>query len=83
MPAITRQIAAVLTATAAIALFPADAAAERRHNASAHDQPPFSNYKEIPGVTGDEIAAVEALRVKYKDSVLIHGISESTEAFRG
>jgi len=83
MPAITRQIAAVLTAIAAIALFPAAAGAERRHDASAHDQPPFSNYKEIPGVTGDEIAAVEALRVKYKDSVLIHGISESTEAFRG
>jgi signal transduction histidine kinase/CheY-like chemotaxis protein/ABC-type amino acid transport substrate-binding protein len=83
MSAITKQITAALTAIAALALFPAGAGAERRHEPVAKDAPPFSNYKEIPGVTGDEIAAVEALRVKYKDSVLIHGVSESTEAFRG
>jgi len=47
------------------------------------DTPAFSDYKDIPGVTGEEIAAIDALRLKYKDCVLIYGITESIEAFRG
>jgi len=84
MPATVKQLAAALTALAALALLLADTEAGRRHDAvDALDTPVVSNYKEIPGVTGEDIAVIEALRLKYKDSVLVYGISESMEAFRG
>ena len=40
----------------------------------------FSNYREIPGVTEDEISAIEALKNKY--SFFIYGMPLSTEAFK-
>ena len=41
----------------------------------------FYSYTEIPGVTEEEIQAVEAL--KTKKSSFVYGVQESTEAFTG
>ena len=41
--------------------------------------PPFSWYRDIPGVTGEEIAAIEALR--ETSSSFVYGMTTSTEAF--
>jgi signal transduction histidine kinase/DNA-binding response OmpR family regulator/ABC-type amino acid transport substrate-binding protein len=41
----------------------------------------FNSYTEIPGVTEEEIQAVEAL--KEKKSSFIYGVQESTETFSG
>jgi PAS domain S-box-containing protein len=41
----------------------------------------FTSYRDIPGVTEDEIEAVEALR--EKTSFFIYGMQESTETFIG
>ena len=47
------------------------------------DKPPFASYREIPGVTEGEAAAIAALSAKYKDSTLVYGILESIESFIG
>jgi PAS domain S-box-containing protein len=83
-----RQIAAAI---ALVALSAAPAAkAEHRHGIApggvpvfSNSTPTFSNYTEIPGVTEVEVAAIEALRLKYADSTVVYGITESKEAFRG
>jgi PAS domain S-box-containing protein len=41
----------------------------------------FNSYREIPGVTEDEIKAIEALRGKTR--FFVYGMSESTETFIG
>ena len=51
--------------------------------AGAGDPHPFASYREIPGVTADDIAAVEALRERFADSVLLYGMIYSAEAFIG
>ncbi len=80
---IKRFFAAAPAVLAALALVPADSeAVPGRRQDPARDAPPFSNYREIPGVTDEDVAAVEALRRKYKDSVLVLGVTESMEAFR-
>jgi PAS domain S-box-containing protein len=73
-------IAAVVAAVAASPVFPAKPVGARP---SAANGKPFSSYREIPGVTGEEIAAVEALRRKYADSALVFGVTESMEGFNG
>jgi signal transduction histidine kinase/DNA-binding response OmpR family regulator len=45
------------------------------------EKPAYKSYRDIPGVTEDEITAIEALRAKYRDSALVYGIMESIEAF--
>ena len=40
---------------------------------------PFSSYLDIPGVTGDDIAAIESLREEYGSFVF--GMTSGTEAF--
>jgi len=95
MPATIKQSAAALAVIAALAIFTAYAEAEHRHEggarqetgyrqeAAAQEAPAFSSYRDVPGVTGEEIAAIEALQLKYRDSVLVYGVTESMEAFRG
>jgi PAS domain S-box-containing protein len=43
--------------------------------------PVFTSYRDIPGVTEDEIKAIEALR--EKTPFFVYGMSESTETFIG
>jgi len=50
---------------------------------AARGEPPYTSYRDIPGVTGAEIAAIEALRGKYRNSALVYGMVESIEAFYG
>ena len=47
--------------------------------ANSSEKRPFSSYRDIPGVTGEEIAAVEALR--KKTDTFVYGMMPSTEAF--
>ncbi|MDR0315946.1 MAG: transporter substrate-binding domain-containing protein [Treponema sp.] len=42
-------------------------------------QSPFASFRDIPGVTAQEIAGIEALQQKYKS--LSYGMTLSTEAF--
>jgi ABC-type amino acid transport substrate-binding protein len=72
-------IAALIVATAASAVFPAKRNALDRTAGTGEKS--YSYYKEIPGVTDKDIAAVEALRQKYRDSTLIYGVTESMEGF--
>ncbi|MDR1560205.1 MAG: transporter substrate-binding domain-containing protein, partial [Clostridiales bacterium] len=39
------------------------------------------NFRDIPGVTAEEVQAVEALAVKYQDRGLYYGTFSSTESF--
>jgi hypothetical protein len=41
--------------------------------------PPFASFREIPGVTAEEIKAIESLREKY--SHFVYGVDHTTEAF--
>jgi PAS domain S-box-containing protein len=43
----------------------------------------FESYRDIPGVTAEDIAAIEALRERFEDSVLVYGMIYSMEAFLG
>jgi PAS domain S-box-containing protein len=45
------------------------------------ETPAFTSYRDIPGITEDEIKAIEALR--EKKPFFIYGMSESTESFIG
>jgi PAS domain S-box-containing protein len=40
---------------------------------------PFASYRDIPGVTAEEIAAIEALKERY--SHFVYGLDHTTEAF--
>jgi PAS domain S-box-containing protein len=64
-------IAALLVAVSAPVAFPAKPGGGK----------PFSDYREIPGVTGEDIAAIEELRREYADSGLVFGIIEGMEGF--
>ena len=46
---------------------------------SSGKEPPFNSFRDIPGVTAEEITAVEALQKKY-DS-FVYGMTLSTESF--
>jgi len=46
-----------------------------------HDHPAFTSFQDIPGVTEDEIRAIEALREKKPS--FIYGMMPCTEAFIG
>jgi len=46
---------------------------------SSNDSYPFANYRDIPGVTNEEIAAIEAL--KKERSFFVYGMTNTTEAF--
>ena len=59
-------------------------------NGDASQPPPsdaapaaFESYRDIPGVTAEDIAAIEALQEQYRDSVLVYGMSFTKEAFTG
>ena len=45
------------------------------------ETPAFTSYRDIPGVTEDEMKAIEALR--ERTPFFIYGMSESTETFTG
>jgi len=47
----------------------------------SYDTPAFTSYRDIPGVTEDEIKAINALR--KETSFFVYGMSESTETFFG
>jgi signal transduction histidine kinase/CheY-like chemotaxis protein/ABC-type amino acid transport substrate-binding protein len=84
MPIIVKRLAVVLIALTALASRHDHADTGPRHGAAvAADTLTVSTYREIPGVTEEDIAAIEALRLKYKDSVLVYGVTESMEAFNG
>ncbi len=40
----------------------------------------YRSYRDIPGVTGDDVAAIEALKKEY--GLFVYGLNPSTEAFR-
>jgi PAS domain S-box-containing protein len=40
---------------------------------------PFASFRDVPGVTAEEIADIEALRTKY--SHFVYGVDHTTEAF--
>ncbi len=44
-----------------------------------HDAPVLHNFRDIPGVTSEEVAAIEALQKQYPD--LSYGMLNSTETF--
>jgi PAS domain S-box-containing protein len=50
------------------------------HNPNPTPQNPFASYRDIPGVTAEEIAAIEALQQGHS---LILGTTLNTEAFNG
>jgi PAS domain S-box-containing protein len=78
--------AALLIAAAPPALETcAEGGGRKRHAPESEEgaKPPFTSYREIPGVTEGEAAAIAALQNKYKDSVLVYGILESIESFVG
>ena len=73
-----RFASAVITAAFLLSLLSGGAvsfAASQRENIA----PFFTSYKDIPGVTRDEIDAVEALREKHGS--FSYGVIQSTEAF--
>jgi len=78
-----RPIAAVFAALILMipAMLPAGPKKNLGPTLSDGEKPAYASYKDIPGVTPNEIAAIEALRAKYRDSTLVYGIMESIEAF--
>ncbi|MCL2443896.1 MAG: transporter substrate-binding domain-containing protein, partial [Treponema sp.] len=46
-----------------------------------YDISAFNSYKDVPGVTNEEINAIEAIREQYADRVFIYGMPENTEAY--
>ncbi|MDR1246281.1 MAG: transporter substrate-binding domain-containing protein [Clostridiales Family XIII bacterium] len=42
----------------------------------------YTDFRDIPGVTAEEVQAIEALTVKYKDRGFSYGTFSSTESFR-
>jgi len=75
MRIVNRVICLTLAALFWLALFSGCAKiTNKRGQASA-----FASFKEIPGITEDEIRDIEALRVKH--SSLIYGMTLSTETF--
>jgi len=53
---------------------------QRRAKGRDDVRPVFTSYQDIPGVTKDEIAAIEA--IKNNTPFFIYGMQESTETFR-
>ena len=77
--------AAIFTFTAALlvtvaALLCCDRLSARHGDAADGDEPPYRSYKDIPGVTEGEIAAIEAIK-KRLDGPFVYGALRSTEAF--
>jgi PAS domain S-box-containing protein len=72
----TRAALAVMTIMAIVS--GCDKASSRSVE-SAGTQFPFASFRDIPGVTADEIAAIEALRGRYDH--FVYGVAHTTEAF--
>jgi ABC-type amino acid transport substrate-binding protein len=49
------------------------------HSPLPTSQSPFATFRDIPGITAEEIQAIEALQQKYES--FIYGMTVSTEAF--
>jgi hypothetical protein len=41
----------------------------------------YTNFRDIPGVTTEEVQAIDALIVKYRDKGFSYGTFSSTESF--
>ena len=48
---------------------------------SDEEKPPYASYKDISGVTADEIKAVEALKKQRSGKPFVYGMLQSIEAF--
>jgi signal transduction histidine kinase/ABC-type amino acid transport substrate-binding protein len=49
-----------------------------------HDSPPFVSFRDVPGVTDEEVKAIEALREQFgknADNYFVYGVDYSIEAF--
>jgi signal transduction histidine kinase/CheY-like chemotaxis protein len=44
-------------------------------------EPPFASFREIPGITAEEIGAIEALQSQRVGQPFVYGMLKSTEAF--
>jgi len=82
----TKPFLPIAVFSAIILTIPAMLLARSKHDLgpalSGGEKPAYASYRDIPGVTNSEIAAIEALREKYRDSTLVYGVMESIEAFR-
>jgi len=55
--------------------------AANQNDKQNNEQLPFSSFREIPGITENEISAIEALQKKHIS--FVYGMNASTEAFIG
>jgi PAS domain S-box-containing protein len=72
----TRAALAVMTIMAIVS---GCGKASSRPAESAGTQSPFASFRDIPGVTAEEIAAIETLRGRYDH--FVYGVAHTTEAF--
>ena len=77
MAAASKFICASLFAVLFFALF---SGCENTGGKESSEKPVFSSYRDLPGVTAEEIAAIEALRAKT--DYFIYGMLPNTESFR-
>ena len=70
----SRTVNGFLAAVIILALF---TACEKSQNIQSGD---FASYKDIPGVTSEEISAIEALREDYPP--FVDGMLSTTESFK-
>ena len=50
-------------------------------NASDEERPPYASYRDIPGVTAEEIKAIETLKKQRAGRPFVYGMLRSVEAF--
>jgi signal transduction histidine kinase/DNA-binding response OmpR family regulator/ABC-type amino acid transport substrate-binding protein len=74
------RIAFSLVIAAAVIQGAASCGKAAAHPADSHSESPFASFRDIPGVTVEEIAAIEALQ-QHTDA-FIYGMTMTTETFR-
>ena len=79
MKAINRLVCALLFALSALLLTPIFPGYAGDRVEQSDEPPVYASYRDIPGVTEDEIKAIEALKVQYP--YFIYGSIPTTEAF--
>ena len=76
MMRIKRIISVMLTAALMLAMFSGCGKSSGKQSDSTKR---FSSFRDVPGVTAEEISAIEALQKQYTSSV--YGVTPSIKAF--
>ena len=80
MSIIKRISIAAVTVVLVLTILTFSSCVQSTDNKSQNEKTPrFTSFKDIPGVTEDEITAIEALQKKYAS--FVYGVTPSTEAF--